>query len=123
MQWEYACLVRKVFVVNKSSRPKDESDSQGWTWAWEWGHAYYFYSAAGTATFKGDSSVEILNQLGQEGWEALAVEPRYAYFRESYGKYGPGPHPPNQKDVDADSETLVERTIWLKRPVNTAASR
>ena len=93
MKWEYACLVKKMY-----------GHEQRWYWR------LTFFDTDGSAKVvqaKEDSSVVLLNQLGQEGWEAFAVEPRYGSFREDFGG-----------SVWATSDTLVERTIWLKRPIH-----
>ena len=110
MRWEYGCLIRKAFAV--------DTTKLGIGNPWKWAYTFHFYSAAGITPIEGDASVEILNQLGRDGWEAFAIEPRYASFRENYGSYGPW-----NSEVAAATETLVERTTWFKRPLNTGTSR
>ena len=105
MQWEHACLVQKLSMIDKSKVTE-----------WEWCFIFYFHSPTGVTTIEGASAIEILNQLGRDGWEALAVEPRYADFPEQYDTTEEGDH------INVDEELLVERTIWLKRPISTSNS-
>jgi hypothetical protein len=98
MQWEYACLVRALV-----------EDSTTKTSKW----SYTFFGPGGSGSIEGDSSVEVLNQLGRDGWEALAVEPRYVLYG---GNFSPGV-------AEYYQESLVERNIWFKRPINTGTSR
>ncbi len=100
MQWEYGCLVR-AWVYDPTTK------TSNWT--------YTFHGPRGSASIEGDSSVEVLNRLGQSGWEAFAVEPRYRLN----GLEGTG----NAAGIWCYTESLDERITWFKRPINTGTSR
>lgn len=95
MQWEYACLVRTM-TVNATTN------------TWESNFTFHGPSAT-VVSLEGDSSIEILNRLGRDGWEALSVESRHELYGSSFSTNY--------------IETLVERDFWLKRPINTGTTR
>jgi hypothetical protein len=91
MQWEYASLIEGSLFSQVSC----------------WSHGIYFRGP--TASWKElttDSNISALNMLGQAGWEAFAVEPCNGQFPADFV----GLHSPF-------TESLLERIIWLKRPV------
>ena len=98
MQWEYAYLVSELV---------DDPTTKTSNWS------YMFYGPSGSRSLKYDSPVEVLNRLGRDGWEALAVEPRYGLYGSNFYMGNAGYF----------TEYLLERTIWFKRPVNTSTSR
>ena len=99
MQWEYARLVEWLTVDTTAN-------TRNWI--------YKFYGPSDETTLQGKSSVEVLNRLGQDGWEALAIEPRY----QLDGVSGTG----TPAGIWSYRATLDRRTVWLKRPVNIGTS-
>jgi hypothetical protein len=87
MQWEYACL-----VLDTTQEPGPPLTKPTWV------NTYTFESPNGKKGVGGNSAVEILNRLGEEGWEVLTVES--TYFVNS-----------------------MQRLYWLKRPRSTDTSR
>lgn len=78
MKWEHACLIKRDVLppaVDSGTTP------------------YTFYGPDGQGTLNGANSIDILNRLGRDGWEVVAVETTYF-------------------------STLTERTFWLKRPLS-----
>lgn len=78
MKWEYACLRRRRIFGSAES----------------WFHV--FYGPDGQTEIREANSVVVLNQLGQESWDAFGVETvRYS-----------------------DEEVF---DIWMKRPLNASS--